>query len=53
MNTEALRLFYLDYTNNYLTAARMAGEYGFSTEFALSAIAEGRRLHEEFVASLR
>ena len=53
MSAESPRHFYLDFVNNYGTAARMASDYGFSVEFTLSAINEGRRLHEEFVASLR
>jgi len=46
MNTEALIKFYLDYANNYLTPAGIATAYGFTVEFARSAIVEGRRLHE-------
>jgi hypothetical protein len=44
---EAKRVFdlYLEYRNDYLTSSRFAANKGFSIEFALDVIDEGRRLH--------
>jgi NaMN:DMB phosphoribosyltransferase len=40
-----LNTFYLDYVNNYVTAARMAEDYALSVEETLELLAKGKEIN--------
>lgn len=50
---EAQRVMYLDYVNDFLTAARWSEYYGLDVSVGIELIDRWREVHEEYCANLR